>query len=169
MFHTRRRCFEPCIAGTACAVLVLMFSADVRAAQSCPKFPEPIKSGFRAYQFKGAAPAVLEWTYKSSFADPNEMERLVGELNVFHNSYGDVKTYHTVGVDRVTPNTTIYYVGAGLERGELFFKMVYYCETDEWILSARPQINPDPDLIFSQDYYLRLIKELEEAGSKKGK
>jgi hypothetical protein len=170
MFLMRTRCFYRCIAPTAFAVLILMFQTEVRAdTLHCPAVPEPINSGFRAYQFKGVTAAVVEWTFKSLFSNQAEVDSLVAELNVLRNKYGDVKNYHTLGVDRISPNTSIYYVGAGQERGEIFFKLVYYCEKDEWILSDRPQFHPDPDFIISQNYYLRLIKELEEAISKKGK
>ena len=170
MFLLRTRCFYRCIAATAFAVLILIFHAEVRAdTPRCPAVPEPINSGFRAYQFKGGAAAVLEWTYKSAFANQTEMDSLVAELSVLRNKYGDIKSYRTIGVDRISPNTSIYYIGAGQERGEIFFKWVYYCEKDEWVLADRPQIHSDPDFVISQNYYLRLIKELQEAVSKKGK
>jgi hypothetical protein len=47
--------------------------------------------------------------------------------------------------------------------------LIYYCEKDEWILSDRPKFNSDPDTIFSQNFYLRSIKDLEEAGSTKAR
>lgn len=170
MFLKRTRFFYRCMAVTAFAVLIFMIHPEVRAdTQNCPPSPELIKSGFRAYQFKGVQAAVTEWTYKSPFGAPEEVASLVKELTAHRNFYGDVKGYRSLGVDRITPNTRIEYVGAGHERGELFFKFIYYCEKDEWILSDRPKINADPDFIFSQNYYLRLIKELQEEISKREK
>jgi hypothetical protein len=159
-----QRCSIRSLAATAFAVLMLMISPDVRAATpSCPSFPDPVKNGFRSYQFKGVSAAVSDWTYKSYFAHPSEVEGLVKELTAYRNNLGDVKNYHTLGVDKVSPNTSIFYVGAGHERGELFFKLVYYCESDEWVLSDRPKIDSDPDAVISGDFYLRRMTDLQEA------
>jgi len=159
-----QRGFVRCLSATAFAVLILTAGAEAPAAlTSCPSFPDPVKNGFRSYQFKGVAAAVSDWTYKSYFGNPQEVDTLVKELTTYRNNLGDVKNYHTLGVDKVSPNTSIFYVGAGHERGELFFKLVYYCESDEWILSDRPKIGSDPDAVISEDFYLRTMSDLQAA------
>jgi hypothetical protein len=164
IIHFPPRSFVRCLAAAAFAVLLLSVSPDVRAAApSCPAFPDPVKNGFRSYQIKGVAAAVSDWTYKSYFNNSQEVDGLVKELTAYRNKLGDVKNYHTLGVDPVSPNTSIYYVGAGHERGELFFKLVYYCESDEWVLSDRPKIDSDPDAVISGDFYLRRMTDLQEA------
>lgn len=170
MFLIRTRCFYRCITTTAFAVLILAVSPEAHAeTQSCPAFPDPIKSGFRSYQFKGTAAAVIDLTFKSFYSTQNEMDSLVKDLNAYRNNLGDVKNTHTIGVDRITPNTSVFYMGAGHERGEIFFKLIYYCEKDEWILSDRPQFSADPDFVISQNFYLRSIRDLDETISRKGK
>jgi len=170
MFQMRKRCLDRCLIAGAIALLTLAVSPAVYAdIESCPAVPDPIKNGFRSYQFKGTAAAVLDWTFNSYYAAPNEMDSLVRDINVYRNKLGEARNYHILGADRITPNTSVFYVGAGHERGELFFKLIYFCEKDAWILSDRPQFHPDPDFIISQNYYLRSLKDLQEAGAKKGK
>jgi hypothetical protein len=170
MLLKRARLLYRCMAVMVFAVPIVMIHPEVRAeTPNCPPNPELIESGFRAYRFKGVEAAVTEWTYKSSFAASEEAASLVKELTAHRNFYGDFKSYRSLGVDRITPNTRIEYVGAGHERGELFFKFIYYCEKDEWVLSDRPKMNADPDSIFSQNHYLRLIKELQEKTARREK
>ncbi len=100
--------------------------------------------GFTDFRAYGYAKAFQTWTFGGPLEQNSLFAKRLEEKAGFWTSFGRSLGYKDVQAKALSQNSTVFYVTAQFERGEIFFRFVVYQGQGKYsITSIRWALDPD--------------------------